>query len=99
MHADLSALTPKFGWNRREFVVTSLAAGFALAVQPVGAETITTAADGLEAGEVKIPVNDGEIPAYQARRRRGKTSRRSSSTPSTGAPCSTGSPTTSRSTA
>lgn len=72
MHADLSALTPKFGWNRREFVVTSLAAGFALAVQPVGAETITTAADGLEAGEVKIPVNDGEIPAYQARPAKGE---------------------------
>lgn len=67
MHSDLSALTPKLGWNRRDFVVTTLAAGFALAVQPVAAETITTDAEGLEAGEVKIPVNDGEIPAYQAR--------------------------------
>lgn len=71
MHADLTALTPKAGWNRREFVVTTLAAGFALAVQPVGAETITTDTTGLEAGEVKIPVNDGEIPAYQARPAKG----------------------------
>ncbi len=27
---------------------------------------ITTSADGLTAGEVKIPVADGEIPAYRA---------------------------------
>jgi carboxymethylenebutenolidase len=52
--------------TRRGFVVTSLAAGFALAVQPVSAQTITTDTNGLEAGEVKIPVSDGEIPAYRA---------------------------------
>ena len=52
--------------TRREFVVTSLAAGFALAVQPVSAETITTDTKGIEAGEVKIPVKDGQIPAYRA---------------------------------
>src|SRR5206468_7471006 len=50
----------------REFVVTSLAAGFAMAVQPVAAETITTDTKGLEAGEVKLPVADGTIPAYRA---------------------------------
>ena len=48
--------------SRRAFVVTSLAAGFALAVRPVSAETITTDATGLVAGEVKI----GEVPAYRA---------------------------------
>jgi carboxymethylenebutenolidase len=32
----------------------------------VSAETITTDTKGLEAGEVKIPVADGEIPAYRA---------------------------------
>ena len=52
--------------NRRDFVVTALAAGFALSVRPVSAETITTDTKGLEAGEVKIPVTDGEIPAYRA---------------------------------
>jgi len=52
--------------SRRGFVVTSLAAGFALSVQPVSARTITTDTQGLEAGEVKIPVADGTIPAYRA---------------------------------
>jgi carboxymethylenebutenolidase len=45
---------------------TLLAAGFALAVQPVTAETITTPSDGLVAGEVSIPTRDGQIPAYRA---------------------------------
>jgi carboxymethylenebutenolidase len=61
---DLTRLTPEF--TRREFVVTSLAMGFALATQPVSAQTITTDTSGLVAGEVKIPVADGEIPAYRA---------------------------------
>jgi carboxymethylenebutenolidase len=47
-------------------VVTSLAAGFAMAVRPVSAQTITTDTSGLVAGEVKIPVGDGEMPAYRA---------------------------------
>lgn len=47
-------------------MVGSLAAGFALAVMPVSAETITTDSNGLIAGEVKIPVEGGEIPAYRA---------------------------------
>ena len=66
MHDDLLSLLPKADFTRREFVVTTLAAGFALAVQPVSAQTITTDTKGLEAGEVKIPVADGEIPAYRA---------------------------------
>ncbi|MGE0822989.1 MAG: dienelactone hydrolase family protein [Candidatus Binatia bacterium] len=53
--------------NRREFVLSSLAVGFAMAVRPVAAQTtITTDTTGLEVGEVKIPVADGEIPAYRA---------------------------------
>jgi carboxymethylenebutenolidase len=52
--------------SRRVFVVTSLASGFALAVQPVSAETITTDSAGLTAGEVKIPAKGGEIPGYRA---------------------------------
>ena len=55
------------GLTRREFVATSLAAGFAAAVLPVAADTlITTSAAGLAAGEVKIPTNDVEIPGYRA---------------------------------
>ena len=54
------------GNNRREFLMTSLATGFALAVQPVSAATITTDASGLFAGEIRIPTSDLEIPGYQA---------------------------------
>jgi carboxymethylenebutenolidase len=59
-------LVPKSRWSRRGFVATSLATGFALSVQPVSAQTITTDAIGLVVGEVKVPVKDGEIPAYRA---------------------------------
>ena len=52
--------------TRRGFMVTTLAVGFALAVRPVSAETIVTNAEGLTAGEVKIPTGDGSIPAYRA---------------------------------
>lgn len=55
------------GITRREFVASALAAGFAAAVQPVSAQTqITTDDRGLAAGEVKIPVRDGQMPAYRA---------------------------------
>jgi len=67
---DISGIDPEF--TRREFVVTTLAVGFALAVQPVSAQTITTDSNGLVAGEVKIPVSDGEIPAYRAMPDHGK---------------------------
>jgi carboxymethylenebutenolidase len=66
MHEDLKSLVPSMEFTRRQFVVTTLAAGFAAAVQPVSAQTITTNSTGLEAGEVKIPAKDGSIPAYRA---------------------------------
>src|SRR5262245_12822011 len=66
MHDELLSLQPQSDFTRRQFVVTSLAAGFAMAVQPVSAETITTDAKGLEAGEVKIPAKGGEMPGYRA---------------------------------
>src|SRR5438046_1440118 len=52
--------------DRRTFVVTSLSAGFALAVLPVSAQTITTSNEGLIVGEIKIPVEDGQVPGYRA---------------------------------
>ncbi|MDZ4738835.1 MAG: dienelactone hydrolase family protein [Alphaproteobacteria bacterium] len=52
--------------DRRTIVVTSLAAGFALSVQPVWATVIVTDDSGLVSGDVKIPVGDGEIPAFRA---------------------------------
>ena len=66
MNSDLTRLQPLTDFTRRDFVMTSLAAGFALAVQPVAAETITTDTAGLVAGEVQIPVGDGKIPGYRA---------------------------------
>src|SRR5499433_2360893 len=72
MDEDLQSLGFRNEFSRREFVVTSLAAGFAVAVQPVSAQTITTDANGLVAGEVKIPVAGGEIPAYRAMPASGK---------------------------
>ncbi len=69
MKEDISALAPTaLNLDRRDFFVTSILAGaFALAVQPIAAQTkITTDSNGLIAGEVKIPVSDGEIPAYRA---------------------------------
>jgi carboxymethylenebutenolidase len=57
---------PPSQFSRRAFIVGSLAAGFALAVLPVSAETITTDAKGLTVGEVKILVEGGSIPGYCA---------------------------------
>jgi carboxymethylenebutenolidase len=72
MGSDLKSLLPEVPpQNRREFLVTKLAAGFALAVSPAGAQTITTDTNGLTAGEVKIPVQDGTIPGYRAMPSRG----------------------------
>lgn len=64
---EFDSLLPGVGFNRRSFVVTALGAGFALAMQPVAAQTaIKTDTDGLVAGEIKIPVADGDMVAYRA---------------------------------
>jgi carboxymethylenebutenolidase len=70
-HPELANFLPPTQITRREMLVTALASGFALAVQPVSAQTITTDTEGLTAGEVKIPVADGELPAYRAMPARG----------------------------
>ncbi|MFJ7438791.1 dienelactone hydrolase family protein [Methylorubrum thiocyanatum] len=65
--ADLRSLAAQTTLSRRTVIATSLATGFAMAVQPVAAQsTITTDTNGLTAGEVKIPTQDGAIPAYRA---------------------------------
>ena len=62
--------------TRREFVATTmkttLAAGFALAVQPVSAQTVHTDMNGLTAGEIQIPTAEGTIPGYRAMPTKGK---------------------------
>jgi carboxymethylenebutenolidase len=50
------SLLPAPAPSRRIFVVTSPASGFALAVQPVSADTITTDTSGLTAADAGIPV-------------------------------------------
>jgi len=62
---DFASLFPERRFQRRAFLVTSIGAGFAVALQPVSAQTITTDSNGLIAGPVKVPVKDGEIPAYR----------------------------------
>ena len=53
---EVNSLTPANSYSRRTFIVTSLGAGFALGVQPVMAQTaISTPADGLVAGEIRLP--------------------------------------------
>ena len=64
---DFDSLVPALPYDRRGFLVTALGAGFALAVQPVMAQTaITTSADGLLAGEISVATADGAMPAYRA---------------------------------
>lgn len=64
---DFDSLVPGQRFGRRDFIVTSLGVGFALAVQPVMAQTaIQTDTQGLTAGEIKVPVKDGEMAAYRA---------------------------------
>ncbi|HEX3954324.1 MAG TPA: dienelactone hydrolase family protein [Stellaceae bacterium] len=63
---ELKVMLPRTSWSRRGFVMTSLASGFALSAGPVTAQTITTDTNGLDAGEVKVPTADGDMPAYRA---------------------------------
>jgi len=53
--------------SRRELIAGTVgAAGYALAVRPISAATISTGNDGLEVADVRIPSPSGEIPAYLA---------------------------------
>ncbi|MGN6516754.1 MAG: dienelactone hydrolase family protein [Rhizomicrobium sp.] len=56
-----------FTITRRAFAATSLVTGFTLATGPLNAAAIITDANGLDAGEVSIPVADGHIPGYRAK--------------------------------
>ena len=52
--------------QRRTVLLAGLSAGFALAANPIMAQVINTPTDGLTAGEVKVPTQSGDIPAYRA---------------------------------
>jgi carboxymethylenebutenolidase len=67
LDAEVRSLLPPTDFSRRGFLTTTLIAGFTLATGPVNAQSvITTDASGLTAGEIKIPVPDGQMPAYRA---------------------------------
>ena len=65
---DITEITGlrRYPLARRGFVMTSLISGFTLATQRVEAQAIQTDTNGLDAGEVQIPVKDGNLPAYFA---------------------------------
>jgi len=67
--SDVIGLTKTAPFSRRGFMTASAAitAGYTLAAGPVRADVITTDAGGLNAGDAKIKVADGEMPAYFAR--------------------------------
>lgn len=65
---DFDSLLPAARLDRRAFVTTLAAAGFALAAHPIQAQTmITTDAEGLDTGMASIPVEGGELPIFFAR--------------------------------
>lgn len=45
---------------------SKLPSGFPSSISPVQSQVISTDASGLDAGEIQIPVHDGELPGYQA---------------------------------
>jgi carboxymethylenebutenolidase len=49
-----------------DFILSRLPSGFAAAVMPITAATITTDASGLTCGEVEIPAGDVRMPAWRA---------------------------------
>ena len=64
---EFDSLVPAQSFDRRSFLVTSLGVGFALATQPVMAQTaIKTDESGLLASEIKVPTRDGDMVAYRA---------------------------------
>ncbi|HEY4083544.1 MAG TPA: dienelactone hydrolase family protein [Burkholderiaceae bacterium] len=63
---EVDSLLPTKDFSRRDFVRTAVGSGFAAAVLPVTAQTIKTTSDGLDVGEIFIPVGDFKMPAYRA---------------------------------
>ncbi len=67
--SDVIGMTTPAPFSRRGFMSASaaVAAGYTLAAGPVRAEAIKTDTSGLQVGDAKIKVSDGEMPAYFAR--------------------------------
>ena len=67
LEQELDSLTPTRDFSRRDFVATAVGSGFAAATLPVSAQTISTAAAGLDAGPVTVPAGSFQLPAYRAK--------------------------------
>lgn len=69
LDTDAIGLTKTAPLSRRGFMSASaaVAAGYTLAAGPVRADVIKTDTTGLDAGEIRIKVSDGEMPGYFAR--------------------------------
>src|SRR6516164_4128276 len=71
LNSDLEGMTNTApDLSRRGFFMSAsaaTAAGYTLLAGPVRADVIKTDTNGLNAGETKIAVSDGEMPAYFAR--------------------------------
>jgi carboxymethylenebutenolidase len=67
--SDVIGLTKAAPFSRRGFMTASAAvtAGYTLAAGPVRADVIKTDTTGLDAGDTKIKVADGEMPGYFAK--------------------------------
>ncbi|MBR1211344.1 dienelactone hydrolase family protein [Bradyrhizobium sp. JYMT SZCCT0180] len=67
--ADVIGLTKVGPFSRRSFMTATAAvtAGYTLAAGPVRADVIKTDTNGLNAGDARIKVADGEMPGYFAR--------------------------------
>ena len=67
--SDVVGLTKPAPFSRRGFMTASaaLAAGYTLATGPVRADVVKTDTTGLDAGDTKIEVSDGDMPDYYAR--------------------------------
>jgi len=67
--SDVIGLTKTAPFSRRGFMTASaaVAAGYTLAAGPVRADVIKTDTEGLDAGDIRIKVADGEMPGYFAR--------------------------------
>jgi carboxymethylenebutenolidase len=65
--AQFDSLLPSEPFSRRAFIATAVGAGFALAVQPISAQTVVkTDTEGLLAGEIMVPAADRSLPGYRA---------------------------------
>jgi len=67
--SDVFGLTKTAPFSRRGFMTASaaVAAGYTLAAGPVRADVIKTDTEGLDSGDTKIKVADGDMPGYFAR--------------------------------